>query len=147
MLAIPFIFYLYRIVPKGTQVIDLYFFKMGNGGFYDLQTFFYVVWRKFLYIICFFIWFLSCKYWWRYVILAPITMLLFQISGALNQNIKYIDNYDFWYSLPIITPILLIILFIRKRLAYYSDMLDLKDTIDEEINSIKKNIATSNEIK
>lgn len=64
-------------------------------------------------------------------------MFLFQLFSVLNQKIQYIDEFDLWYSLPVILPILFFLVYISIRLnkrAQEND--DLKQQVDDEINKI-----------
>ena len=53
-------------------------------------------------------------------------MFLFQLSGIINWELKYIDEYDFWYSLPFILPIVLFLIYLSYRISknkdYYSEI-------------------------
>lgn len=64
-------------------------------------------------------------------------MFLFQLSAAVNHNIEYIDEFDFWYSLPIILPILFFLIYISVRIGKRSSGEDsLKREVDQEITNI-----------
>lgn len=64
-------------------------------------------------------------------------MFLFQLSGVINYNIEYIDEYDFWYSLPVILPIVVFIVYISFLIGKRSSGEDsLKREVDEEITNI-----------
>ncbi|HAT67082.1 MAG TPA: hypothetical protein DCS66_21230 [Flavobacteriaceae bacterium] len=83
------------------------------------------------------IWFLTSQNWWKYAILVPLTLFLFQLSGVVNAKMEYIDEFDFWYSLPVVLPILFFLIYIsyiisKKRTGYD----DLKDDVDREIKKI-----------
>ena len=64
-------------------------------------------------------------------------MFLFQLSGVINYNIQYIDEYDFWYSLPVIIPIVVFIVYLSYLIGKRSDESEsLKKQVDEEITNI-----------
>lgn len=60
-------------------------------------------------------------------------MFLFQLSGVVNYQIDYIDKFDFWYALPVITPIIIILIWISHELNKVVGDLDLKDEIEDEL--------------
>ena len=83
------------------------------------------------------IWFLTSKNWWKYAILVPLTMFLFQLSGVINDKIGYIDEFDFWYSLPIILPILFFLIYISYVISKKRSGDDkLKEDVDQEVKKI-----------
>ncbi|TSE08754.1 hypothetical protein [Aquimarina algiphila] len=143
----PLLFYLYKIVPKGTTSWQFLTFTMETKGFRSVQIFIHAFFTKFTFVLSFSVWFLTCKHWWKWVLLIPLTMFLFQLTGVVNQNIEYIDEYDFWYSLPVTIPVLVFLIILRNRLKFYNDALDLKEQLDKEILELKKeNLIEQNNI-
>ena len=64
-------------------------------------------------------------------------MFLFQLSGVINQNVQYIDEYDFWYSLPVVLPIIFFLIYISYLVGKRSSGNDsLKKDVDQEITNI-----------
>ncbi len=66
----------------------------------------------------------------------PLTLFLFQLTGVINQNLEYIDNYDFWYSLPVVIPIICFLIYIRNKIKFYTESIDLKEELDTEIEKL-----------
>ena len=133
----PFLFYLYRIAPRDSQEWNVGLFTINSGGFQNVSFFFHALFTKLILCSITTLWFFTCQNWWRYAILVPITMFLFQLTGVLNQNIEYIDEYDFWYSLPVVLPIIVFLVFSSMKIKKYTLTLDLKDEIDNEIAKMK----------
>ncbi len=67
-------------------------------------------------------------------------MFLFQLLGVLNQRISYMDEFDFWYSLIIIIPLTVFLIWISHELNKTIGDLDLKEEIEEELENYIKNI-------
>jgi len=134
----PFAFYLYRYAPHDSKEWDLLFFTIYSGGFNSAQIFIHALFTKFLYVLLTSIWFLTAKHWWKYAILVPLTMFLFQLSGVINQKIQYIDEYDFWYSLPVVIPVVIFLIWLSGKLRFYTTALDIREQISEELESIQK---------
>ena len=64
-------------------------------------------------------------------------MFLFQFLGVLNYELEYIDEFDFWYSLPVIVPILYFLIYISLIISKnQSDSSDLKTEVDDEIKKM-----------
>lgn len=134
----PFLFYLYRLAPQDSNYWKTPLFSISSGGFGSVQSFAHAFFTKLLFIIYFTIWFLTAKDWWKYAILVPLTMFLFQLSGVINYSIQYIDEYDFWYSLPVVMPVIVFLIWLSRKLRFYNKALDIKEQIDKELQAIQK---------
>ena len=84
------------------------------------------------------LWFITSKHWWKWAILIPLTMFLFQLLSVINYQEDYFDDFDFWYSLVIIIPIIVFLIWISNELNKIIGDLDLKDEIEEELENYKK---------
>ncbi len=65
--------------------------------------------------------------------LIPLIMFLFQFFGVINYQNSYVDKFDFWYALPVITPIIIVLIWISHELNRVVGDLDLKDEIEDEL--------------
>ena len=136
LIATPFLFYLYRVAPTDTKEWDTFIGTITSGGYKNVSFFFHSLFTKVTFVLLTGIWFLTSKNWWKHAILVPFTMFLFQLSGVINHKVQYNDEYDFWYSLPLILPIVLFLIYISYRLSKNSSSNDLKQLADEEIKNI-----------
>ena len=129
-------FYLYRVAPTDTTEWDTMLGTISSGGYKNVSFFFHSLFTKVTFVLLTGIWFLTSKNWWKYAILVPFTMFLFQLSGVINHKAQYIDEYDFWYSLPLILPIVVFLIYISYQLGKKATSNDLKKQADEEIKNI-----------
>ena len=138
LIATPFLFYLYTYAPSESKEWNTIFGTINSGGFGNVQTYTHALVTKFTFVLLTGIWFLTSTNWWKYAILVPLTMFLFQLSGVVNYKIQYIDEYDFWYSLPIVLPILFFLIYISVRIGkkQTDHAFDLKNDVDEEIKKM-----------
>jgi len=137
IIATPFIFYIYKYAPDSKEW-DTVFGTIRASGFSNVQSYMHAVFTKFTFILLTTIWFLTSNNWWKYAILVPLFMFLFQFIGVLNNELQYIDEVDFWYSLPIILPILIFLIYISYRISKNeSDSSDLMTEVDDEIKKLK----------
>lgn len=137
LVATPFLFYLYRLAPAESNEWETIFGTIRSGGFNSVQGFIYTLFTKAILVLLTGIWFVTSNNWWKYAILVPFTMFLFQFIGVLNHEIKYLDEFDFWYSLPLIIPILLFVIYISYRLSRnQKNSLELMSQVDDEIKKI-----------
>ncbi len=139
LVASPFLFYLYQFAPKNSKVWKIGFLTIYSGGFESVLSFLHAFFTKFLFVLLTSIWFLTCSHWWKYAILIPFSMFLFQLSGVLNYQIQFIDQYDFWYSLPLVLPIVIGLIWWSARLYIHSKLLDLRSQIENELEIIRRN--------
>ncbi|MAY22827.1 MAG: hypothetical protein CMC74_08610 [Flavobacteriaceae bacterium] len=137
MVATPFLFYIYRFAPSDSDQWETFLGTINAGGFYSVQVYMHALFTKITFVLLTGIWFLTSKNWWKYAILVPLTMFLFQLSGVINDKIGYIDEFDFWYSLPIILPILFFLIYISYVISKKRSGDDkLKEDVDQEIKKI-----------
>lgn len=129
----PLIFYAYRLIPETTESISFLGFTIKAGAYGNINYYAYYFLTKMVFFSSFAIWFVTCRHWWRFALLVPLAMLVFQIVGIVNTSIDYIDEFDFWYSLPIVIPVLVLLIFISKKMNFYVQSLDLLDEINQEI--------------
>ncbi len=137
LIATPFLFYLYKFAPIDSKEWDTFLGTIYSGGFGNVQSYMHALFTKITFILLTGIWFLTCKNWWKFAILAPLTMFLFQLSGIINYKLQYIDEYDFWYSLPFIIPLLIFLIYISYRINKRTNQFtDLNSEVEDEIKKI-----------
>lgn len=132
----PFLFYLYRFAPSDTNVMETKFFIINSGGFKSVQGFTHALFTKLTLVFLVTLWFLTCRHWWKWSLLVPLTLFLFQLTGVINHALEYIDNYDFWYSLPVVIPVICFLVYIKNKIRFYTDSIDLKEELDTEIEKL-----------
>lgn len=137
MIATPFLFYTYKIAPKDSKEWDTIFGIIKAGNYRNVQFYMHSLLTKSTFVLITGMWFLTSKNWWKYAILVPFTMYLFQLVGVLNHKLQYIDEFDFWYSLPVILPILFFLVYISIRInANKNNSADLMSEVEDEIKKI-----------
>ncbi len=137
LVATPFLFYFYKNAPAEASEWHTWLGTIKSGGFGSVQSYMHALFTKLTFILLTTVWFLTSRNWWKFAILIPLTMFLFQLSGVINYKIQYIDEFDFWYSLPVILPILFFLIYISYRIGKRETPgVDLKEEVDEEINNI-----------
>ncbi|UOY07756.1 hypothetical protein L0P88_04195 [Muricauda sp. SCSIO 64092] len=136
LVAVPFLFYVYRIFPheESATILGITF---EAGGYVYMDHYAYYFLTKLLIMLCFIVWYYTCRHWWRQFILVPICMFAFQIMGIVNTKLDYIDEFDFWYSIPVVLPMVVILFFTSKKLTRYRKSLDIMEEIENEISSLK----------
>ncbi|MFK5982492.1 MAG: hypothetical protein QM499_06225 [Flavobacteriaceae bacterium] len=137
LITTPFLFYMYKFAPSDSNEWDTIFGTIKSNGFGTMQAFMHALFTKITFLTLTVIWFLTARNWWKYAILVPLTMFLFQLSGIINWELKYIDEYDFWYSLPFISPIILFLIYLSYRISKHKDQYsDLDKDAKDEIHKM-----------
>jgi len=135
LITTPFLFYIYKFAPSDSKEWDTIFGTLKSSGFANMQAYMHALFTKITFVALTVIWFLTARDWWRYAILVPLTMFLFQLSGIINYELQYIDEYDFWYSLPFILPIVVFLIYLSYRISNYKDYYSENDiNAKEEIH-------------
>lgn len=138
LVTIPFYFYAYRLIPVEMAETKVFGITISAGSHVSLNYYAYYLFTKLVFLAAFTLWFYTCKYWWRLALLVPICMLIFQICGLVNTQINYIDEFDFWYSIPVVIPVAIVLVATSKWLNGYRRKLDLRDEIEFEIKDLQK---------
>lgn len=129
----PFLFFTYKLFPKSEYFI--FFTYTIHSGYYEAID--AMVWTMFnclIVIILFSLWFLTCIYWWRYLIL----IIIFIESMKLFQVIMDVYIISYLFSPLIIISLFTILLMLSKRANYYSQNKSTNQLLDDEINSLIK---------
>lgn len=134
----PFLFYLYKYAPDNSKTWETVIFKFETKSFNNAQGFIHALFTKITFVIITSLWFITARHWWKWAILIPLAMFLFQLLSVVNYQEDYFDDFDFWYSLPVIIPIIIFLIWISHELNKTINDLDLKDEIEEELESYKK---------
>jgi len=135
LIATPFLFYMYKYAPSDSKDWETVFGTINSGNFKSAQSFIHALFTKITFILLTSIWFITSRNWWKYAILVPLIMFLYQFYGIINFHIQYIDEFDFWYSLPFIAPIIIFFIY----LSYLITKIDHQyDDVNEELNKDAK---------
>ena len=111
----PFIFYFYESVPD-VKVWNTFLFSYDSGYYGSANISFWVLMMKFVPLYLLIIWFFTCRHWWYHSLIVPIAMYLFQVIGALNDDMEYIDELGILYMLPIMAVVIPSIYLIRAKM-------------------------------
>ena len=124
------------IVRHTTNRIENYenIFGVIKGGLFKyVQTYIYFLLSKFVPLLLLIIWFITNKHWWVHAIIIPISVYLFQLISVINDSEQFADEVDFIYTVPISLIVVVILYFIRNKMAVYIQAVDLKKEMDENM--------------
>ncbi len=120
----PYLFYVYESFPNDF-VWKTSFFELSL----ELNTWYNFVWfmtNKLIPLYLLLIWFFTCKHWWHWIILLPITIYIFQAWGIVNQS-RNTDEVEIIYMIPIMLVIIPAVYLIRAKVFNRLRGNDLKD--------------------
>lgn len=129
----PFLFYLYKYAPADSKIWETSIFTINSKGFGSAQGYVHALFTKITFVLITGLWFITSKHWWRWAILVPFMMFLFQLLGVVNYNVKFIDEFNFWLSLPIVIPTVLTTIWIGQEINKTIGDLDLREELEEEL--------------
>lgn len=111
----PFIFYTYEYVPE-SEIWETWLFTYKSGFYGDAQVGIWSILMKAVPVLLLFIWFFTCRHWWYHTLLVPIAMFTYQIIGALNDDMEYIDEFQLIHLIPVMVIVIPSIYLMRARL-------------------------------
>jgi len=111
----PYLFTLYESVPR-VKTWDT-FFGIYESNYYE--TLFVLAWtlsNKLVPLFLLFIWFFTCKHWWYHTILVPIAMYVYHIIEIFNDDLRFAEENQILYLLPVMAVVIPSIYLIRARI-------------------------------
>ncbi len=109
----PFLFYSYESFPD-SQIWETSLFTL-ETSFPSWYAFAWYFTGKFIPLYLLLMWFFTCKHWWHWIILVPITMYAFQLWGVLNES-NNLDELELIYLLPLMLVVVPVVYVIRAKL-------------------------------
>ncbi|MDO6596765.1 hypothetical protein Q4512_07545 [Oceanihabitans sp. 2_MG-2023] len=135
ILVLPFLTNMWILFPEA-EVWETKWFNIESQGFADIQVFFWLLFYESFVVFSLFIWFFTCKNWWRNAILIPLIIEFYKLYNLIfnSSTVKKIDDQsEIIESLLIIIPIIIITMFLIFRVNYYLQLMRIKWQISQEI--------------
>ncbi|WP_026452041.1 hypothetical protein [Aequorivita capsosiphonis] len=110
----PFLYYSYESFPADSPVWETPFFTLTT----HYPSFYHFAWflsSKVIPIILLMLWFFTCKHWWHWIILLPLSMYAFQLINILKQT-RNVDEVEIIYVIPIMMVLIPFVYLIRAKL-------------------------------
>ncbi len=134
----PYLLYVYKSIPGDVENFDSIFGLIKGGYYGSAQTYIYFLLAKFVPLFLLIMWFITNKHWWVHAIIIPISVYLFQLIIVINDSEQYMDEVEFIYSVPITVIVLVILYFVRSKMALYIQAVDLKKEMDKNMEIHRK---------
>ena len=142
ILISPLCIYLYQLFPMRVAYYENNYFKLESNYYDDIQAMIYMISTKVVFVIIYSIWYVTSKNWWKSVILFPLFFSIYQLILVVNDEVEYIDNYqELLYTIVLSIPVIFGLTFLSKKLDYYEQSHNLKETVDKEIDDLVLDIS------
>jgi hypothetical protein len=131
-------------IPEGVTEVHFMGISMGSNGFIDFSMFFWYASRKFIVVVFLAIWYVSCPYWWKFAIISPLGIFLFQFYESF-QDVIHLESSGNLRVLPIVILTILIIISISKLVKLETNLLSHYSSLVEEIDDLLIQYVRSND--
>ncbi|MDD7885806.1 hypothetical protein [Flavivirga sp. 57AJ16] len=111
----PYLFTLWESVPS-QKTWDTFFGTYASNYYEDVQILSWTLLGKIIPLLLLFIWIFTCRHWWYHIILVPIAMYIFQIIEVLNDDLRFAEENQIIYLLPVMAIMIPSIYLIRARI-------------------------------
>ena len=138
------LWFLNRLIPAGTQQLDLGFIVLDTYGFNDINVLVWYLASKTMIIIPMLVWFITCSYWWRFAILSPITLYIFQLWEAF-QDTNSIESWGNIRAFPIIFCVILLLFIISKFVKYKLAVVEMYEYLTTQIEVDLENLQVEDQ--
>lgn len=137
IISTPLLIYIHQLFPVKVNFYENPFFSIKSNYYNDIQAFVYMISMKLVFILMYSIWYISCKNWWKSILIIPIVFGVYQLIIVISDEIKFVDDFDeLVYSLLVAVPMIILLYFFSKRLVYYTKSQHLSESISREIDSL-----------
>jgi len=147
LISLPFLLYAHEFIPDGMLTFQYGILKIDSFGFIDVSTFVWYAAIKLAIFVGLTLWFFTCKYWWKYSILVPFSLLCYQLLEIFRPGATKVDEYEVWYALPVLVPLLFFMIWASAKVKYFSATYDLHEAIEKEVRLLIREIAMIQERK
>lgn len=136
------------LIPEDMKTVSVFGFEIGSFGFMDINELVYFSKMKLLILFFSITWYLTCGHWWKPAILVIIILELFKLVSLFNTNSYYIDEIEYLISLPITTPIIILLILLSSKLNRLNLSYEVRNSLDGEIDEVffQLNKEKSNEL-
>ncbi|WP_245896815.1 hypothetical protein [Kordia periserrulae] len=141
----PYLFYLYSSFPSN-DTWETSWFSYKSVYYQDISYLVWILMGKLIPLLFLLLWFFTCKHWWYHAIIVPIAMYTFQIYTTLNDEMRYHDEIEIYYLIPIMMVIIPSVYFIRiklfDKLVHGIDLKKIEAELDEYERKEKEDSET-----
>ena len=110
------LFFLLLFVPSINETpINFGLFKIYAFGFPTVFLFLWFISLKLVILTPLSIWFLKEKKWWKYALISPILITVYQIRTVFVSKTEVLDEYEIFQAFPLLGLVLIVLLALSKN--------------------------------
>lgn len=131
----PFLFFTYKLLPQNQDKLQIGSLIINAGDFELIDYVFWILSYKLLTLILLSVWFLSCSYKWKWIIIIPIMMEMYRLVSFINELFIYVTKSDFSFihSIPFIFTYVSSLVLLKRHMNNKNDKLVFVDEINSDI--------------
>jgi hypothetical protein len=120
-------------IPAKQTQYEFLGLNISSFGFFDFKTFFYYASNKSILFALGLLWFVTCRYWWRWAILSPVLFYLYQF-WEIFQPVKDINSTGNLNILPLVFLTVLVVILLWGLIRRISVNRDYREFLKTELN-------------
>ncbi len=130
----PYLFTLWESVPS-QKTWDTFLGTYTSGYYGNVQILVWTLLGKIIPLLLLFIWIFTNRHWWYHALLVPIAMYIYQIITVINDEIRFAEENQILYLLPVMAVIIPSIYLIRAKM--FNKLNDAGKTMEELEEELK----------
>ena len=135
IVLVPFSLYFHLLFPSKLESIDFGWFTFSTNYYSSIQSFVYIICIKVTFIIIYLIWFITCKNWWRNILLIPLFISVHWFLIAINDEIDLLNKTGFITIMLFVFPIILFLALLFSKLNQFKKYRSLEHFLNAEIEA------------
>jgi hypothetical protein len=143
ILVIPLLAYVYFLFPEVKEV-KVFNYTFTSNYYEDIQVFIWVLSQKLIFVITFLLWYLTCKHWWKNILLVPLVFFVSQLIVVINDDYHIIDEHEIFFSIVISIPIVYGFYMLIKKIKSLIASKRMNNDLEYEIEDLIKELSTQN---
>ncbi|GMN05306.1 hypothetical protein MTsPCn5_06940 [Croceitalea sp. MTPC5] len=131
-----------EFIPQTWIEMDLGFMVVGSFGFESTELFLWALGFKLGLLLPLLVWFFMEKKWWKYALLSPILVTVYQHIAIFNTETDSLDDTEIFQALPFLVLIAVILVALSKNAK---DQYIVKSVYQKTSSRIEKLLEQKNQ--
>ncbi len=146
LLCLPFLDKLNENYTPRVSELLIFNYSFDSGGWQFIHTLFWFIIIKLNFLVPSMVLFFTVKKWWRYALLFPILLTIYQLKNGVDPNLEYVDKYEIFEAFPMLLGVLILLLFLSRSAYYQSKMKELYQRTYHHLERVLRNRFKRREI-
>lgn len=142
----PILFSLHHLIPPDVDSITLFNVEIPKFGFPSFNIMLWLFSFKLLVFLLLGSWFITCPYWWRYAILSPVILNVYQL-WEMFQDVRHIEAWGNLRAVPYILLVLTLLIYLSDKIRYEVKIAEISEQLDQEIEKLLWHDTTLSALK